>query len=701
MWANPIGLFIAGIVGIVVLLAAIVAIVYVIVRLFTWWGDSATEATEKAAQKTEMLNDITEKYKKNLAGIIDYYKQQLDYIKQVKEAAQTPEQKTVQRRQELQNAVNTPQDIAIETSKQKELIETSEKLIRNIRGAADQETIDSFKERLKEAKQRLKELQEIQANIKPLTQVEIEIKRKEIIQLELQDRDLAKYLPKSTEAEELLRVYSEVEKMRVSEGLLDDINKLTDEQKAIKDNLDMVVKNAKAEFLKIFGKLESPVESFNKSIESLNDLAANVKAFGKAFDADELHEAKKYLFDQLKKDLGIEKFFNNETNTIEGYRNVLETNLKNIEIYRTQAEAPHNMGFSQAEFDTAANNAKLEYIKSQYGNLLEKTFTSQETYTTTLANLNTDLQNNRITQSQYDTVLKNTRDTLVDKLGIRNLITDNSKETVYSKEMDALKFAFSQTVITQEQYNLGVKAAKDKLNGVAVQEDLLKKFMPKDSPIEAFEKLSAELMSIKDIMNKNDFKKAKDKLLADLRSGLGIEDYLGDKDSLSGRKSQLAEAYKNLIYYANESGMTDKELDAAKRRALTAISEQSEIGNLYQEAISVITPVTQKLEEVYRKIDEEAKAWKWSEEVKEKMKEIAKERIVGDQNADAQENKPISLAQNRALEKGTIEYYEAQKRGDDQVLKENQKQTKQLTIIANNTKPQPNTEPPLHFTVIS
>jgi hypothetical protein len=304
-----------------------------------------------------------------------------------------------------------------------------------------------------------------------------------------------------------------------------------------------------------------------------------------------------------------------------------------------------------------------------------------------------------MTQAQYDTALKNSRNALIDQLGIRSLITDNSKDAVYKNEMEALKFAFAQTAITQEQYNRGIKAAADKLNGIPVQEDLLKKFMPKDSPIEEFQKLSAELKSIRDIMKPADFKRAKDKLLTDLRSGLGIEDYLTDKDSLTYRKAQLAEAYKNLIFYANETNMTDKQLNAAKLRALKTFSEQSEMGQLYQEAISAITPINKKLENVYNKIDEEARAWKWSAEATDKMKAIARDRIIGESSAN--EDKPFTIAQNKALEKGTLDYYEAQKRGDDQVLKENQKQTKLLTNIANNTKSQPTTAETVQFTVIS
>jgi hypothetical protein len=123
------------------------------------------------------------------------------------------------------------------------------------------------------------------------------------------------------------------------------------------------------------------------------------------------------------------------------------------------------------------------------------------------------------------------------------------------------------------------------------------------------------------------------------------------------------------------------------------------MGQLYQEAISAITPINKKLEDVYNKIDAEARAWKWSAEATDKMKEIARDRIIGE--SPANEDKPITIAQNKALEKGTLDYYEAQKRGDNQVLKENQKQTKLLTNIANNTKSQPTTTETVQFTVIS
>jgi hypothetical protein len=207
------------------------------------------------------------------------------------------------------------------------------------------------------------------------------------------------------------------------------------------------------------------------------------------------------------------------------------------------------------------------------------------------------------------------------------------------------------------------------------------------SPVEAFDQLSQELNRVKDRLSPEEFADAQQKLLDDLTKGLGIADFVNPKQSetLESVQQKILDYYNKL----DALGKATFDLTAAQQRATESFAKQSEFYNLYEGAMKEMNPDT--LEKAMLRLQEEAEKFNWGDDIRTLMEEKLKAKFEKDEeNTDqiAEENtktKTQQTASNAALELGTVAYYEAQKKGNDPILKENQKQTKTLETIARNT----------------
>lgn len=207
------------------------------------------------------------------------------------------------------------------------------------------------------------------------------------------------------------------------------------------------------------------------------------------------------------------------------------------------------------------------------------------------------------------------------------------------------------------------------------------------SPVEAFDQLSQELNRVKDRLSPEEFADAQQKMLDDLAKGLGIADFVNPKQSetLESVQQKILDYYNKL----DALGKATFDLTAAQQRATESFAKQSEFYNLYEEAMKEMNPDT--LEKAMLRLQEEAEKFNWGDDIRTLMEEKLKAKFEKDEeNTDqiAEENtktKTQQTASNAALELGTVAYYEAQKKGNDPILKENQKQTKTLETIARNT----------------
>jgi DNA repair exonuclease SbcCD ATPase subunit len=188
----------------------IAAIVAIVGYLFFWKTD-----LEKAAEKTERLKKRNGKYKESLDSIADRHKKILDYMNQAREAAKTPEQKSVEREKELQDAMNEPEKLRQQTESLKKQINS---LKSQLKVTKDKEEKDELQSRI--AQKALKDLQKLQKDLKPLTQAEIDRQRTENLKTKIGDRGLSTYLPQETAAQEQERALKELEalKGKVSEN---------------------------------------------------------------------------------------------------------------------------------------------------------------------------------------------------------------------------------------------------------------------------------------------------------------------------------------------------------------------------------------------------------------------------------------------------------------------------------------------------
>jgi len=104
---------------------------------------------------------------------------------------------------------------------------------------------------------------------------------------------------------------------------------------------------------------------------------------------------------------------------------------------------------TKEQLDAAVKNAKVEYLKDQYGSLLEKTLTVWKKYTNTIDQINDDMNNSRISVKEYQTVVNNLNKNLRDQLGL-----GKTKEELLDEHIEMAKLldrAYKQGVISFEE----------------------------------------------------------------------------------------------------------------------------------------------------------------------------------------------------------------------------------------------------------
>ena len=378
----------------------------------------------------------------------------------------------------------------------------------------------------------------------------------------------------------------------------------------------------------------------------------------------------------------------------ETYNDVLARLAEDFEAQRITAE----------EMATVQENARIKYLKEQYGSLLEETMTAQETYNDVLARLAEDFEAQRISAEEMATVQENAVKQLRDSLGIVK-----SDAVKLHERMTALADALEAGVISQQEYNAALQKAKEQLDPAtqaateaAKQHEAAQKRLAEEyrqqvdkfrnmgkTPVESFKELSVELNRVRASLTASQFAAAKNKLLADLANGLRVAQYLKDAATPA---QQLAETYKNLEIYAREANLTTQELTAAKNRAKEALEKQSEYYSLYLKAQDAMLTTQEKLNRELQRIADEAKKWGWDARIIEKMKELKTEELLGKEKADVQKNQDssgrnVDQSQNAALEFGTVAYYEKQMKDTNKpLLDETKKQTKQIADIGKDIK---------------
>ena len=352
---------------------------------------------------------------------------------------------------------------------------------------------------------------------------------------------------------------------------------------------------------------------------------------------------------------------------------------------------------NDAQFKALQENARIESLKEQYGSLFEKTLTAQEQYNNTLDMLNADLKAKRITDMESDRMRDNLDKQLRNQLGM----TESPAEK-FKTQIDLLQFALEKQAITKaefvemerkamEQFDPAMKAAAEAAKKLAQEQqraaaefkNMADRFkgMGK-TPIESFKELSVDLRNVRHALAPAQFTAARNKLLADLASGLGIAPYLTDSANAA---QQLATTYKNLEAYAREANLSMRGLTAAKNRARAALEKQSEYYNLYQRAQEAMLTTQQRLNREMTRIADEAAKWGWDFPVMQKMMEMKAEEILGKidfaPDIDTDGKRSIDQSRNAAVEHGTVAYYEAQMKGNKPLVDEAKKTNNFLNSI--------------------
>ncbi|MCL2710271.1 MAG: hypothetical protein FWE95_05270 [Planctomycetaceae bacterium] len=376
----------------------------------------------------------------------------------------------------------------------------------------------------------------------------------------------------------------------------------------------------------------------------------------------------------------------------EQYEKLLEDQVELEKLWR------ESLKFTEKRAKAAREEERLNYLKNQYGSLIEETMTAQERYTKTLAQLEKDFRVmdggvKRVKWEEEELIRKNATEQWRSQLGIEK--SDAAKLHERMKELDD---ALKAKVIKDHEYASAVQKAKEQWDpatkaaieatkklaqaqerAAAEFQNLVNKFkgMGK-TPIESFKELSVDLRRVQDALSPAEFAAAKNKLLSDLANGLGIAQYLADAATPA---QQLAQTYKNLEAYAREANLSTQQLTDAQNRAKTALEKQSEYYNLYQKAQDSMLTVQQKLNRELTRIADEAKQWGWDKSIVARMQEMKAAELLGGSGGD-QESGPGSRgsqSQNRALEYGTVDYYEKQMEDKNKpLIDETKKQTKEI-----------------------
>jgi hypothetical protein len=327
-----------------------------------------------------------------------------------------------------------------------------------------------------------------------------------------------------------------------------------------------------------------------------------------------------------------------------------------------QKERDQSPAMSAADAAAAKEQERAALLHGRFGNLLEQTLTPQQKYAQTMADLA------ELTQ--------------------RGLVTEAERQQIAA---NALK-RFNET-------DASVLAAKKKADELAsAQQKLIDRFkgMQTLPPVAAFDAFSAELRSVRNKLKPEEFAAAQQKMLDELAGGLGIADWVNPKQ----RETLESVQQKVLDYYNKLDGLGKATFDlaAAQQRVTESFEKQAENYALYQKAQDALIPAQQKLADALAGIEADAAKFNWNDAAVAKMKAMKTDEILGKNEEDDKKTASTDHSRNAALEMGTVAYYEAQRKGNDPMLKENQKQTKTLETIAKNTAAHSSNE--IQFTIL-
>jgi chromosome condensin MukBEF ATPase and DNA-binding subunit MukB len=223
--------------------------------------------------------------------------------------------------------------------------------------------------------------------------------------------------------------------------------------------------------------------------------------------------------------------------------------------------------------------------------------------------------------------------------------------------------------------------------------------MTKETPIDAFKRLTTDLETVRKILEPEELAAAKMRLFDDLATGMGLAEFVNPKhiDSMDQVQTKL------LQYFDSLDGLAKATFDlaGAQQRITDSFEKQNEYYALFQKAQDALMPAQDKLRNAFDAINDAAKNFGWAAEIVNEMKRIKAEQL-GQTIKDAQDSIKFTEQKsdrNAALEKGTLAYFEAQNKANEPILKENQKQTKALGHIVQNTKAR--AQETISFSIIS
>lgn len=315
--------------GLIVIVAIIAGLVLAVKSLASWWF-SCTDATEKAAEKTKMLQDITEKYKNSLKETVDEHKKMIDTINKWNEAAKSPAQKAAERGAELQNAINEPIRLQQEINKMQAIVKGKEEHIAVLQKDNNKKNAEHLAEQLKildETKTRLQELQDIQSKSKPLT-----AEAKEAWEASNRKNFAADAGLDITERMSNDAVLdSKIEAIKAAIERNDQRNELTAKETQI------AIDNMIADYRKAEG-VDEMVKPFKTAGDILDENNNRLKKWldDGIINAAEYANGLKRASDKFANTAGIDKFFD-VSDTLEGRQAALAETFANMEIYAKHA----------------------------------------------------------------------------------------------------------------------------------------------------------------------------------------------------------------------------------------------------------------------------------------------------------------------------------------------------------------------------
>jgi hypothetical protein len=140
----------------------------------------------------------------------------------------------------------------------------------------------------------------------------------------------------------------------------------------------------------------------------------------------------------------------------------------------------------------------------------------------------------------------------------------------------------------------------------------------------------------------------------------GVDKFLDVSNTLVARQAALDQQFAALEDLHRRKMITEEQLIGAQQKAAEAMLAQSESGKLIQDAMEALRPASDKLNDMIASIEAEAAAARANgmtitEDVLEKAKRLAEEKIMGKSGADGAE-KATGNRDNQALVRGSVAY---------------------------------------------